>query len=118
MVATESYKQLCLHTQVRDLLEEAKAAEEGDRRIEQRHPYFRPVSIALGGATPTLLSAFSLGISRNGIGLLHSSMLPLGPVNLVVKPESGILTNLPGEVMWCQAVGEGWFISGVNFTFS
>ena len=86
-----------------------------DRRREERHPFFRPVSISLRNAEVEKLSAFSREISASGIGLLH---------NLEVKPGETVITIYNGNanpvymrarIVWCKPAGEGWYLSAAQF---
>ena len=86
------------------LLAEARA-----NMREDRHPFFRPVSIkALGGRC---YSAFSRYLSASEIGLLHNMELPPAEVEIMIgngrKPAVGVRTH----VSRCQPCGEGWYIS-------
>ena len=97
------------------LLDQAKAADSGDRRNEQRHPFFRPVTISTIGTGGHSFPAFSRDISDSGMGLLsHAQLLPT-KVSLTISTESGDKLDLAGEIMWCESCGEGWYLSGIKF---
>lgn len=94
------------------LITEAKQAATKERRLEERIPYFRPVSIAVNGHNYT---AFSREISSSAIGLLHIMELPLDVVEVSISTESGHRGALPVRIRWCESCGEGWYISGGEF---
>ena len=88
---------------------------EASRRLQQRHPFFRPVTITTGGGTGTKLSAVSRDISRMGIGLLHSMPLDAGRVMLQVPSTTGHELDICAELRWCAPASEGWYVSGGRF---
>lgn len=92
----------------------ASLAAEANRRLKQRYPFFRPVSIESTNVTSNVL-AFTRDISPEGIGLLH---------NVPVEPETGLLrvaenqngdAILSVEFTWCSPCNNGWFVSGGRF---
>ena len=97
------------------LLDYAQAVDKFDRRSEQRHPFFRPVTLSTIGVGGHSFSAFARDISASGMGLLsHASLLPT-KVSLAISIEPGGKIDLTGEIMWCESCGEGWYLSGVRF---
>jgi hypothetical protein len=97
------------------LLTEAKVTEHVERREETRHPFFRPVTIALDAGRGLKLSAFSREISASGIGLLHNMPLPAGEVQVTIERCAGGTATIRAEIIWCQPCGEGWYLSGARF---
>lgn len=102
-------------TQVADLLSTAKAADLGDRRLAERHPFFYPVNVASQRPGSPSFSAFSRDISAGGMGLLHNMPLERGPVVLTIMSDAESPVRLAGIIMWCVPCGEGWYTSGVRF---
>ena len=86
------------------------------RRLKQRQPFFRQVTITSGGAQRTQFSAFSRDISREGIGLLHSMPLEAHRVTLSIPTTASDRVELSTEITWCAPCGEGWYLSGGRFT--
>lgn len=107
--STESLKRgMAIHELILEAYEEGKR----DRRCEVRHPFFRPVSLAVG---PTRHSAFSREISTGGIGLLHNMELSPGEVEITISSRRGHSVRLRTQIIWCRPCGEGWYISGGQF---
>ena len=96
-----------------DLIVEAQHAATGDRRIEVRFAFFRPVAINFDDGRS--ISAFSREISAAGIGLIHNVDIPLGELELCVSSERGCLVRVRTEIVWCQLCSPGWYISGGQF---
>jgi len=95
------------------LIVEAKAAQKTDRRVEVRYAFFRPVSIDMDGGRR--YSAFTREISETGIGLIHNMDLADGEVEISIRSDLGYSIRVRTEMLWCQACGEGWYISGGRF---
>jgi hypothetical protein len=91
-------------------------AEEFKRRRHQRHPFFRPVTVTIGGVAGTRLTAFSRDISAGGMGLLHNMPLPTHHVTLTIPTTACEPMDVRTKIMWCQPGGEGWFLSGARFS--
>ncbi len=95
------------------LIVEARAALESDRRAEVRYPFFRPVSIELDDGQK--YSAFTREISEVGIGLIHNMDLNESEVEISVHSDCGYSIRVRTRIVWCAACGEGWYISGGKF---
>ena len=95
------------------LIVEAKAALKTDRRAEVRYAFFRPVSIEMDDGHR--YSAFTREISETGIGLIHNMDLPEGEVEISIRSDCGYSIRVRTRIVWCQACGEGWYISGGRF---
>ena len=96
------------------LIEEARQNAPGERRVEQRKPFFRPASIivAAKGKSFDTNAAFVTNLSAQGIGLLHR--IPLHPgvqVTVTVRGTSGALC-MQSHIQWCKSCGDGWYVSG------
>ena len=90
----------------------------GERRAQARATFFRPVIVTQDkGKRPCEISCFSRDISSGGIGLLHSERLELGPAAVKIPRGQGGHVELPCEIVWCHACGEGWFVAGCRFVF-
>lgn len=100
---------------VAEVLNAATAADAGDRRRTERHPFFYPVNVCSPKPGAPNYSAFSRDISAGGMGLLHNMPLDPGPVVLTILGDSASDVRLTGDISWCVPCGEGWFTSGVRF---
>jgi hypothetical protein len=85
------------------------------RRVQQRHPFFRPITITMGAGKGQRVSAFSRDISARGIGLLHSAPLNTGRAILSIPSSSVHQLDISTEIRWCDPVGQGWYLSGGRF---
>ena len=101
---------------VPELVMEAKSTELSDRRAEDRHPFFHPVTITPSDDPQKSFSAFSREISPSGIGLLHNMPIERGDVTLAVRRSDDQSATLHVCIVWCQPCGEGWYLSGGYFT--
>ena len=97
---------------VYDIIREAQAGAIGERRDTVRYSFFRPVIIQSGKARH---AGFSREVSETGIGLLHSTKLPPGDVEVSIPTEKGYSIRIRTRIVWCIASGEGWYISGGEF---
>ncbi len=98
---------------IHELILEAHQDNLRDRRMAVRHPFFRRVTLR-GQATECV--AFSREISTVGIGLLHNVELPLGELEINIPNKRGHAIRVRARIVWCQPCGEGWYISGGQFT--
>jgi hypothetical protein len=103
-----------ISTAVTKLLDEARQAENSDRRVAPRQPYFQPVTIVTQDRKQKL-SAFSREISSSGIGLLHYMPIMPGEVTLTISSPVGTAFRVRTEIVWCRPCGEGWYLSGGRF---
>ncbi len=105
------------HNQVRaavnQLLEAAKPTEE--RRASDRQPFFWPVSIATNAGGERTVSAYTRDISPLGIGLLHTMPLERGEVIVTFSGHAAEPVSFRTDIQWCEASGEGWYLSGGRF---
>lgn len=95
------------------LIVEAKAVLKTDRRAEVRYAFFRPVSIELDDGHK--YSAFTREISETGLGLVHNMDLNENEVEISIRSDGGYSIRVRTKIVWCQACGEGWYISGGRF---
>lgn len=95
------------------LLVEARANDQRDDRWGIRYPFFRAVSIV--GPHGEQYDAFSRDISASGIGLLHNMEIPPGIVDIRITSVRSYALHVQTRIFWCQACGEGWYISGGRF---
>jgi len=91
---------------VRELLLQAKASVNDERRTDQRIPYFRTVSVQVDDRSH---SAFIREISDSSVGFLHNMALPLRDVEIRV---AGQREGFPVRIERCEPCGEGWYVSG------
>jgi hypothetical protein len=101
--------------QIEEILDEAMAREQTDRRAEVRYPFFCHTNIALRDGRQQQLTAFSREISLAGVGLLHNMPLQRQEVIVTFLREHGGPISLRTEIVWCRPCGEGWYLSGGKF---
>lgn len=89
-----------------ELLLLAQTEFNNDRRVDERFPFFRPVSVQIDRHS---FSAFTREIGASGMGLLHSMELPLKEVLITI---AGRPQQLRLRIERCESIGEGWYISG------
>jgi len=90
-----------------------------EQRSSARRPFFRPVTITTFGPQRTKLSAFSMDISSEGVGLLHTMPLETHGCTAVRIPiAKNRQLELNVDIKWCTPCGEGWYRSGGHFVRS
>jgi hypothetical protein len=105
-MATKTRKSTSPEGLMSELLLLAQTEFHNDRRSDKRYPFFRPVSVQVDGHN---FSAFTREICAIGIGLLHNTELPLKEVGVRI---AGRPQQLRLQIERCEAIGEGWYISG------
>ena len=101
---------------IRVLIGQASAAL-NDRRDEQRHPFFCPVTVSVLGLGEVVMEGFCKDISESGMGLLTLIPLPTLKVSLVLDNKDGESYRLVGDVVWTESCGKGWYTSGIKFCY-
>jgi len=91
---------------IRGLLDQAEATLNEERRVDQRIPYFRTVTVQFDDRS---YSAFIREISASSIGLLHNLELPLKDIEVRV---AGQREGFPVRIERCRPCGGGWYLSG------
>jgi len=91
------------------------AMAEVDRRLKQRYPFFRPVTITIADSQGTKLPGFSRDISTSGIGLLHKTPLETQHAILTIPRKAHQPFDVRSEIMWCKPCGNGWYVNGGPF---
>ena len=91
---------------IRGLLLQAEASLNEERRVDQRIPYFRTVTVEFDDRS---YSAVIREISASSIGLLHNLELPLKDVEVRV---AGQREGFPVRIERCRPCGGGWYLSG------
>jgi hypothetical protein len=84
------------------------------RRLGQRQPFFRPITVRNGQGPGSAMKVFGRDISAEGIGLLHNGPLEPGRVILDIPMSQGIV-EISVEIRWNRNVGDGWQVSGGKF---
>ena len=100
---------------IEELLDEAMAREQTDRRAEVRYPFFCHTHITLQDGLDRQFTAFSREISLSGVGLLHNMPLERQEVVIAFNRQDGAPIHLRAEIVWCRPCGEGWYLSGGKF---
>jgi hypothetical protein len=98
---------------IHELIVEAHQDVRKDRRSETRYPFFRKIELNAAGDAACV--AFTREISTVGVGLLHNVPLTPGEVELSIPSKKGYSIRIRTKVLWCQACGEGWYVSGGQF---
>jgi len=89
-----------------------------ERRRHARSTFLAPVTVVrVQDGRCHEMSCLSRDISSGGIGLLHNAPLEIGPAVVKVPRRNGDVMQLPCEVVWCHACGEGWYVAGAAFVF-
>jgi hypothetical protein len=101
---------------IEGLVQEATAATIAEQRLRQRLPFFRPASITLDDAESTEFPGFTRDISSGGVGLLHQTPLDKETVNVGIWTVTGRRDDICIKIRWCNSVGQGWYVSGGQFT--
>jgi hypothetical protein len=102
-----------LRTVLRPILLEAREEDSRDNPAGARHPFFHPVFVTL--ADGERVSAFSRDLSAHGVGLLHSTKLPLEEVGLSIATGRGYHVKVRTMIIWCKSCGDELFLSGGHF---
>lgn len=94
--------------------------DQAERRSVGRVPFFSRVVLTLDGGQPNKpdavqLSAFTRDVSAVGIGLVHAIRLNPQVLSLTTRLRSGAVANITVDLEWCDACGDGWYISGGSF---
>lgn len=110
-----SFGESKLDSTVRQLVADARF-EDAERREHGRTPFFHPVIIEIIGEGRARYSAFTRDVSETGLGLLHWMPIEPQPIVVTTRLLNDQLVSLNLEVSWCIACGEGWYISGGEFT--
>ena len=82
------------------------------QRFASRFPFFKPMTLTVGGSQDRDLRVFSRDISWMGMGLFHNKPLPIKRAMLGLVGQEGFVR---GKICWCRPAGNGWFTSGVRF---
>ena len=106
-----------LYERVHDLMAQARADDQLDRRGAARYPFFRPVRLSADSGDVGPHQAFTRELSITGVGLLHNIPLQLGKVLVAIHHSEGACTAIPTEILWCRPCGDGWYLSGGRFLF-
>lgn len=112
MIRITGTPQPSLPDQLRELMAEARADDQFDRRGAARYPFFRPVRLELAGAAAPDCLAFTRELSLASIGLLHNTPLSPGSLTVTIPRQQGEALKLSTEIVWCRPCGEGWYLSG------
>jgi hypothetical protein len=88
---------------------------ECSRRLQQRYPFFQPITVAVRGEQETKLIAFGKDISADGIGFIHKMPLKARGVVLSLPSMTGQANQISTEIRWCAPVSEGFWLSGGRF---
>jgi hypothetical protein len=107
-----------LREQIQELMAQARADDQMDRRGAARYPFFRPASLANDREDLGPHQAFTRELSTTGIGLLHNVPISIGPLKVAIRYGDGQVAALPAEILWCRPCGDGWYVSGGRFNLS
>lgn len=108
--AARSFQQM-----IEELMAQARADDQMDRRGAARYPYFRPATIQSDRVELGPHLAFTRELSINGVGLLHNVLLEPGRYLITISPAHGPSCSIATEILWQRPCGEGWYVSGGRF---
>lgn len=101
---------------IQQLMKEHEAELLRERRSADRKPFVRPVIIATGRDHDTLHDGFSRDMSKIGIGMVTRAEWTMGThAILTIHSLAKRVVRVSAEVRWCQAYGDGWYLSGWKF---
>ena len=101
--------------ELQSILASARAGEANDRRVDQRFPFFAPVTLRPAAAIDRPQTAYARELSHGGIGLLHFVPYEVGQVFQIAMQNEAFNWRKRCEVIWCKSTGDGWFLSGCRF---
>lgn len=107
-----------LREQIQELMGQARADDQMDRRGAARYPFFRPATLDNDREDLGPHQAFTRELSTTGIGLLHNVPLSIGPHKVAIRYGDGHVAAFPTEILWCRPCGDGWYVSGGKFIFA
>lgn len=100
---------------IEELMAQARADDQMDRRGAARYPFFRPATLHSHRAELDPHLAFTRELSTSGVGLLHNMPLEPGRYLVTIHPAQGPSCSIPTEILWRRPCGEGWYLSGGRF---
>src|SRR5487761_1259469 len=103
--------QASLEEPLREMMAEARADDQFDRRGAARYPFFRQARLEDADSRPCDCVAFTRELSMVSLGLLHNISLAPGWVTVLIPRRQGGLLPLAPEIPWCRPCGEGWHLS-------
>jgi hypothetical protein len=101
--------------ELRAILASAREGEAAERRVDQRFPFFAPVTLRPAAAIDRPQTAYARELSQGGIGLLHVVPYEVGQVFQITIQNEAFNWRKRCEVSWCKPAGDGWFLSGCRF---
>jgi hypothetical protein len=101
--------------ELQTLLASAREGDEAERRVDQRFPFFAPVTLRPAAAIDRPQTAYARELSQGGIGLLHFVPFEIGQVFQITIQNEAFNWKKRCEVQWCKSTGDGWFLSGCRF---
>lgn len=97
-----------------NLLREQQSVVLQERRVSNRQPFVRPVTIQRQRAPA--IRAFSRDISPQGISLILDEDLQVGSVyELEIHSIGTGHHQIRAELRWCNRFGQGWYATGWFF---
>jgi len=97
------------------VLASAREVPAADRRVDQRFPFFSPVTLRPAAAIDRPQTAYARELSQGGIGLLHYVPFEPGQVFQITVLNEDFNWRKRCEVAWCKPAGDGWYVSGCRF---
>lgn len=94
-----------------------------DRRLQQRFPYCRRVTISpvldgwggLSAEESRPVTGYAKDVSPEGIGFFHAVPLPTRRVTVTLLGDDGNELVMLAVLRWCHSVDEEWYLSGGTF---
>jgi len=104
-----------LRERIEELMAQARADDQMDRRGAARYPFFRPATLRSDQTELGPHQAFTRELSTSGVGLLHSLPLTPGRHSVTIHYGQGHSYSFPTEILWNRPCGSGWYLSGGKF---
>lgn len=104
-----------LRDRIEELMAQARADDQMDRRGAARYPFFRPATLHSDQIELGPHQAFTRELSTSGVGLLHSVPLEPGPHSVTIHIGPDQSCSIPTEILWSRPCGGGWHLSGGKF---
>ncbi len=113
-MTTRTATEMIQEEKVLELCNEA-SADLNDRRQDQRHPFFRPVTVSILELRDMSFEGFCKDISVSGMGIICTAPMPTTKVMLQLEDKFGKPISIKGEVIRTEYCGKGWYSSGIKF---
>lgn len=84
------------------------------RRLHERHPFFRPLTIRAATLDGRDIEAVGKDVSLGGIGFLHEEPCERG-LRVLTLPTPRGTADVRADILWSRPCADGLFLSGGQF---